>query len=725
MSAHPANAHADDHIAIAATFTAETLQDTLEFWTRELKLDLKVRFAPYNQVFQQLLDPTGVFACNRNGVNVVLFRFEDWIRFQEGTPGVAGAIEENLNHLISLVRTAAASFSAPFVVCLCPPSPAFALAAGRAELIANLEKTFISSLRGLGAVHIVTPVELDDLYPVPNYYDPHGDELGHIPYTALFFTALGTMIARRIQAIRRTPHKVVALDCDDTLWNGICGEDGPESVVIDPPRRALQDFMLAQREAGMLLCLCSKNNEEDVAETFRVHPEMPLRLDHFSARRVNWEAKSVNLAALAAELDLGLDSFIFVDDNPQERAEVMADRPEVLTLPLPGEPADIPRFLKHVWAFDHLRITEEDRRRSALYAQRAERALLARQASTLEEFIASLQLEIRIAPMAPAQVPRVSQLTQRTNQMNLTGIRRSESEIRALVESGKAECLTVDVSDRFGGYGLTGVVIFTAGPGALAVDTFLLSCRVLGRGIEHRILSRLGEIASERGLGEVTFPYVATQRNCPALRFIESVDGKFKETSNGQVVFRFPAKYAKDVVYKPAGPPLATPVPAAAVPVPQAAEQVDYGKIALELWDPARIMERIAAEKPMGGMSVTAEAPRSDLERRLAELWASLLRVPSVGIHDNFFDLGGHSLLVVQLLSRLREEFQVDLSLEIVYGTAFTVAELAKAVELAQIEQAGADQYASILAELEGLSDNEVRALLDKERETSRKEESR
>ncbi len=169
MSANPANAKANDYIAIAATFTAETLQATREFWTRDLKLDLKVRFAPYNQVFQQLLDPTGMFACNRNGVNVVLFRFEDWIRFQEGTPGAASTIEENLNHLISLVRTAAASFSAPFVVCLCPPSPAFALAAGRAELITNLEKTFISSLRGLGAVHVVTPAELDDLYPVPNY----------------------------------------------------------------------------------------------------------------------------------------------------------------------------------------------------------------------------------------------------------------------------------------------------------------------------------------------------------------------------------------------------------------------------------------------------------------------------------------------------------------------------------------------------------------------------
>src|SRR6202035_5891569 len=135
--------------------------------------------------------------------------------------------------------------------------------------------------------------------PVAGIHDPHGDELGHLPYTPVFFVALATAIARKIHAIATPPYKVIALDCDDTLWAGICGEDGPQGVVLDEPRRALQEFMAGRARAGMLLALCSKNNEEDVVETFAAHPEMPLRLLDFAARRINWEPKSANLAALA------------------------------------------------------------------------------------------------------------------------------------------------------------------------------------------------------------------------------------------------------------------------------------------------------------------------------------------------------------------------------------------------------------------------------------------
>jgi FkbH-like protein len=726
MPAHPAERQAGSLIAVTATFTAELVRETLEFWTEQLGLDLSVRFAPYNQVFQQLLDPAGLPARNRDGVNVVLLRFEDWVRFRNGSPVDSEDLEQNVRNLVSALRTAANSVSSPFLVCICPASPAFLSSPERRALLASLETLLVSSVADVSSVHVTTPAELDALYPVADYYDPHGDELGHIPYTPVFFAALGTLIARRIHAMRRAPYKVIALDCDDTLWRGICGEDGPEGVVIDPPRRALQEFMVAQRDAGMLLCLCSKNNVEDVIETFRANPEMPLRLDHFAARRVNWEAKSVNLAFLADELELGLDAFIFVDDNPQERAEVMADRPEVLTLPMPEQADEIPLFLKHVWAFDHIRITEEDRRRSALYAQRAERSRLEKEASSLEEFIASLQIEIRIAPLSEGQLPRVSQLTRRTNQMNMTTIRRAESEIQALIESGQAECLTVEVSDRFGSYGLTGAVIFTRRADALVVDTFLLSCRVLGRGVEHRVLARLGEIAVERGLRGVDVPFVSTQRNRPALLFLESVGSEFKESADGRLFFRFPAAYAKAVVYKPAGPP-ARSAPASETEgrKPEPREHVDYGRIATELRDPAAIMEWIRSARAVPATSAGKGLQPTDLEERLVMLWADLLRRPSVGIHDNFFDLGGHSLLAVQLLSRVRHEFQVDLSLEVVYSSAFTVAELAKAIEFAQIEQAGAD-YSAILEEIEGLSDDEVRSLLEQAQghAPSRKEEA-
>ena len=223
-------------------------------------------------------------------------------------------------------------------------------------------------------VHLITAADVLAQYPVDEIQDPHGDELGRVPYTPLFFVALATAIARRIHAIAAPPFKVVALDCDDTLWAGICGEDGPQNVVIDQPRRTLQEFMAERRRSGMLLALCSKNNEEDVLETFKAHPEMPLEIGHFVSGRVNWESKSANLASLAAELELGLESFILVDDNPKECEEASLGSPEVLALALPAEPGEIPEFLEHVWAFDQARVTDEDRERyRELYAQKAKR----------------------------------------------------------------------------------------------------------------------------------------------------------------------------------------------------------------------------------------------------------------------------------------------------------------------------------------------------------------
>jgi FkbH-like protein len=178
------------------------------------------------------------------------------------------------------------------------------------------------------------------------------------------------------------------------------------------------------------------------------------------------------------------------------------------------------------------RVTDEDRRRGEVYAQRAERARATRTSPSLEDFLASLELEVSIAPMQPAQVDRVAQLTQRTNQMNATCIRRTGAEIQRLSE----ECLTVHVTDRFGSYGLTGAIIFRQSASALVVDTFLLSCRALGRGVEHRMVARLREIALERGLQSVEIPFVAAQRNRPALLFLESLDAA---RSDG--IFHLPA----------------------------------------------------------------------------------------------------------------------------------------------------------------------------------------
>ena len=686
----------DPAIAISATFTAEAIESGLAFWTEELGLAYDIRFAGYNTLFQQLLDPAGLFARNRGGINVALARFEDWL---------PAGIDEQVSRFAGAVRTAANSLAAPLIVVICPPKPQFE------DAFQSPQKLLREALDALPAVHSIFPADLAALYPVSPVHDPHGERLGHLPYTPVFFVALATAIARKIHGIVTPPYKVAALDCDDTLWSGICGEDGPAGVTLDPPRLALQQFMAARRRQGLLLALCSKNNEEDVADTFRAHPEMPLRWEDFAARRINWDAKGANLAALAAGLGLGLDSFILVDDNPKECTEAQAAAPGILALSLPAEPSDIPAFLNHVWAFDRARVTEEDRRRPELYAQRAERARAAGAAHNLEEFLASLNLEIAIAPIQPVHLPRVAQLTARTNQMNSTLVRLTEPELQALLASG-AECLTVSVKDRFGDYGLTGAILFQTRDSALRVDTFLLSCRALGRGVEHRMVARLGELARERGIERIEIPFVAGQRNRPATLFLESLG-----PLDAEGAWRMPAGRAAAVRYQPGAAVEIKESPAGREVRPTG--RIDYVRIATALRDPRAVLEAIRVStrrSPSPGASL--HQPRTPIEKQLAEMWAALLNVPAVGIHDNFFELGGHSLLAVQLLSRVRQVHGVDLSLEVVYSGEFTVAELAKAIELKEIEQSGAD-YRELLQELEALSDDEVRELLAREQGAS------
>ena len=261
------------------------------------------------------------------------------------------------------------------------------------------------------------------------------------------------------------------LDCDNTLWKGVVGEDGTAGIAIPPAWRALQQFMVELSGRGFLLCLSSKNDEADVLDVLDHRPDMVLKRKHLVAWRINWQPKSENIRSLAHELNLGLESFIFIDDNPLECAEVRAACPEVLTLRLPIE-GELTPFLEHVWAFDRFQLTAEDQERTAMYQQEVERGRFLKQALTIEDFLTGLDLKIKISEPARSQLARVAQLTQRTNQFNFTTIRRTDSEVERLAESG-LECWIVEVSDRFGDYGLVGVMIAGEQDGALTIDTLL------------------------------------------------------------------------------------------------------------------------------------------------------------------------------------------------------------------------------------------------------------
>ena len=222
---------------------------------------------------------------------------------------------------------------------------------------------------------------------MPVVDDPEGNREGHIPFTRAYFAALGTVLSRKARSLLQPTVKVIVVDADNTLWSGVVGELGADGVGLTEEHLALQRLLRTKKNQGALLALASKNREGDVAEVFR-RPDMVLRRDDFVAWKVNWEQKSRNVSALARELDLGLDSFLFLDDNPVECADVAANCPGITTLVLPSEPRRIPKFLDHVWAFDASGSkTAEDERRTELYREQSERFQFQDSAASFREFI--------------------------------------------------------------------------------------------------------------------------------------------------------------------------------------------------------------------------------------------------------------------------------------------------------------------------------------------------
>jgi amino acid adenylation domain-containing protein/FkbH-like protein len=676
-----------EKIVIAATFTAEPVVESLQYWLRQLNVSAGLQFAPYHQVFQQLLDPQSILAENRRGLNVILARLDDWQRThapgENSADKLAHAIERSGQELKEAVKEAADRGSAPLLICFCPSS--FGGPAHRAavEEINRTHRQLEVDLEEISGVYVLTSDELAKWYPVTDYHDRAGEELGHVPYTPLFFTALGTALARKFHALKRAAYKVIALDCDNTLWSGVCGEDGPGGIRLDPPHRALQEFMRTQRDSGILLCLCSKNSEGDVHAVFSQRCEFPLQLKHFAGCRLNWGPKSANLRSLAQELGVGLDSFIFIDDNPVECAEVQANCPEVLTLHLPEDPALIPQFLNHCWVFDHLKLTKEDRLRGELYEQNRLREKLRAEAPTLEKFLAGLQLKVEMEAIAPADLARVSQLTQRTNQFNLTTRRRTEGEVSEWLTGG--EGLKVRVKDRFGEYGLVGAVLYQVSARSLMIDTFLLSCRVLGRGIEHRILARLGQVARARDLEWVDLHFVPTAKNRPALDFLEQLGCEFKQPLNGCFVFRLPVSVAAEVTFHPSAQcslrkdnQSQLPGSEARAPISQTVAFNRWREIALDANEPYKIHQAVLTAAPVRKRAQgNYQPPGNELERKLCQLWQELLHIEPVGMHDDFFELGGHSLLAVRLFAEIEK----------IVGRKFPLVTLFQAPTIAQLAQ--------------------------------------
>jgi len=666
-----------ENITVAATFTADPVQDSLLYWLQEVEITAKVSFAPYNQVFQQLFDPASALNQNRRGLNVMLLRVRDWLADHVNRTDVN--LAQTVRDFSAALGAAATRSAVPWLVCFCP--------IGEVDPeIKALEEDLVCELERISGIYVLTTSEVLSWYPVETVFDTAAERLGNVPYTPLFFTALGTAIVRKFHALKRPPRKVIALDCDNTLWEGVCGEDGAYGIGLKPERRALQEFMSRQSEAGMLLCLCTKNSEADVVEVFKCRSDFPLRRESFVAAKVNWRPKSENIKELASELNLGPDSFIFVDDNPMECAEVEANCPGVIALRLPDDPERIPGFLEHAWIFDHLKVTDEDKKRARSYHENRQREELRAQCVSMAEFLEGLNLSIVVEQAEPAQFNRICQLTQRTNQFNFTTRRYSESEIHSFSAEPCTRLVAVSVKDRFGDYGLVGVMLARLGTESVDVDTFLLSCRVLGKGVEHRMTGYLGELARAHGMSRVDLHFRPSARNRPASDFLEKIAAPFRRANGDGSVFSLPARIAARIRYEPED---VAPAPVASNgernhSMSAVAQFRNCGEIAQHTHDPAWILETVETWSRVNRLAVSSTGPyvepRTHTERELCRIWAELLGVERVGIQDDFFALGGSSLLAVRVFAQIEKALGQALPLVVLFQNP-TIEQLAHVIE--------------------------------------------
>lgn len=396
-----------------------------------------------------------------------------------------------------------------------------------------------SNVRFLDVASIVAAIGTHQSFDARFYYR------GKAPYTPVFLNELAERITLATRGFGSYFYKVLVLDCDNTLWGGILGEDGVQGIKLDPyafPGNVfwtVQQQVLALERQGVLVCLCSKNNDNDVTQVLLEHSQMVVKSEHIVARRVNWDDKPSNIKALAGELNLGLDSFVFVDDSLFEIEAVREQLPMVRVFQVPARLTDYPAMMRNVASlFLAAGVHGESRNKTQQYRQLAQAAALQSQFSSQEDYLKSLQLTVHLRRNALDQVERIAELTNKSNQFNLTTHRMTPGDVSRAIADANATVYSFSVRDRLAEHGLTGVLITKYQDDVVLVDTFLMSCRVIGRGVEFSVWKTILTDAHSRGITVISASFVPSGKNGQVADFFDRLGlNRTSESSDGSRVY--------------------------------------------------------------------------------------------------------------------------------------------------------------------------------------------
>jgi FkbH-like protein len=348
---------------------------------------------------------------------------------------------------------------------------------------------------------------------------------GHVSWSDTLMTAVAERYVGFALAALGKATKCIILDLDNTLWGGVLGEEGPSGIALGPqwPGSEFVDFqreLLDLQRQGILLALCSKNNEHEVLAVLRDHPSMLIREPHLAALRINWEDKATNIRAIASELNIGLDHMLLIDDSPHERAWVRQQIPELRVPELPGDSSLYANWVGSLPSLIVLQQTAEDTQRTQQYQESRSREAFRGSVDSVETFLRGLGLKVDIAQVDEGSISRVVQLLAKTNQFNLTTRRHDQPTLARRTAAGDWRVYTMRVADRFGDFGLTAVAIVELGGAAWHLESFLMSCRVIGKSVETALLARIADDARAAGAGVLTAEFIDSGRNQVAATFL-------------------------------------------------------------------------------------------------------------------------------------------------------------------------------------------------------------
>ena len=543
-------------IAILRSITIEPMFPFIKVKCYENKINPELYLGDYNIIDQEILDKSSGLYSFKPDVLIIFSRPQEMCprlvdSYLELSPEkVETEIKDFLDKMESLISTFRANSKAKIILhnFELPEFLIFGIIDNQHErsqkrVFERIDKGLIEIVNRHEEVYLLDYEHLISLYGKKNWFDEKMWYTAKAPISRVGLEALADEYVRYFKTMLGMTKKCIVLDLDNTLWGGILGEEGIEGIKIghSSPGNAFVDFqreLLNAYHKGFILAINSKNNEENGMEVFERHPDMVLRKEHFASMKINWIDKVQNMKDIAKELNIGLDSFVYFDDNPVERELIKQQLPEIHTVDLPDNPHLYPRILRELPHFERLSFTEEDIKRGEIYRAQVQRQKLGKSSTSLEDFYTSLEMEAIVKLNDKFSIPRLANMTQKTNQFNVTTIRYSESDISNFVTSDSHRVYSLQLIDKFGDNGIVGEIIIKGNDDAWEIDSFLLSCRIIGRTVETAFLSYIIEEARKAKIKSIIGKYIPTKRNTPAKDLYNDHSFELVEEKDGTTIWK-------------------------------------------------------------------------------------------------------------------------------------------------------------------------------------------